>query len=87
MTYSELDAKRDLAETIYKTELLPNLLPTEKGKILVLDVESGDYAIGADLLEADSLLRERHPDAFAHAFRIGYRAVGSLGGRMREIKA
>lgn len=31
MTDSELlDAKRDLAETIYKTELLPNLLPTEK---------------------------------------------------------
>ena len=87
MTDREMDKKREMAEAIYETELLPKLLATEKGKILVLDVESRDFAIGADLLEADSLLRERHPEAFSHAFRIGYRAVGSLGGRMRESKA
>ena len=87
MTDREMDEKRELAEAIYEAELLPKLLATEKGKILVLDVESRDFAIGADLLEADTLLRERHPDAFTHAFRIGYRAVGSLGGRIRDIKA
>jgi len=79
-------AERKVANAIYETELLPKLLATEKGKILVLDVKSRDYAIGADLLEADSLLRELHPDAFTHAFRIGYRTAGSLGGRMREIQ-
>ena len=78
---------RDLAEAFYEKELLPKLLTTEKGKILVLDMESGDYAIGANLNEADDSLRHRHPNAFFYAFRIGYRAVGSLGGRMREIKA
>ena len=68
------------AEAFYEKELLPKLSDTAKGKVLVLDLASGDYAVGADLNEADSRLRERHPDVFAHAFRIGYRTVGSIGG-------
>ena len=77
-----------LAEAFYEKELLPKLLATAKGKVLVLDLESRDYAIGADLLEADTLLKERRPGSFGYAFRIGYRTVGSLGGgSLREIEA
>ena len=72
---------RAKAQAIYETELLPQLLPTAKGKILVLDTQSGDYALGDDLLQADASLRARHPDAYCHAFRIGYPAVGRLGPR------
>lgn len=80
------ETDRATAEAIYEDELLPKLLATEKGKVLVLDVATGDYAVGADLNEADSRLREIHPNAFAHAFRIGYRTVGTLsGGSIREI--
>ena len=86
MSDSLRDADRATAEAIYENELLPKLLATEKGKILVLDVATGDYAVGVDLTEADSRLREIHPNAFAHAFRIGYRTVGTLsGGSIREI--
>ena len=81
------DEKWALAEEFYETELLPKLLTTEKGKVLVLDLGSGDYAIGANLNEADDSLRRRHPNAFFYAFRIGYRTVGALGGRMRAIDA
>ena len=70
------------AQAIYETELLPQLLPTAKGQILVLDVHSGDYAIGADLIEASDRLRARRPDAYSHAFRIGYPTFGRLGPRM-----
>lgn len=80
------ETDRATAEAICEDELLPKLLATEKGKVLVLDVATGDYAVGADLNEADSRLREIHPNAFAHAFRIGYRTVGTLsGGSIREI--
>ncbi len=72
---------RELADAIYETELLPKLLATEKGKILVLDVQSGDYAIGSDLLEASNRLQARQPGAYEYAFRIGYPAVGKLGLR------
>ena len=76
------------AEAFYETELLPKLLPAQKGKVLVLDLVSRDYAIGATLTEADTKLKERRPGSFGHAFRIGYRTVGSLGGgRIREIEA
>ena len=76
----------DRAQAIYETELLPQLLPTAKGKILVLDLQSGDYALGDDLLEADARLRARHPDAYYHyAFRIGYPAVGRMGLRKALI--
>ena len=76
------------AEAFYETELLPELLSTQKGKVLVLDLVSRDYAIGANLTEADSKLKEQHPGSYGYAFRIGYRTVGSLGGgRIREIEA
>ena len=76
------------AQAFYETELLPKLLPTQKGKVLVLDLASRDYALGANLTEADSKLKERHPGSYGYAFRIGYRTVGSLGGgRIREIEA
>ncbi len=86
MSDSLRETDRAAAEAIYENELLPQLQATEKGKILVLDVATGHYAVGADLNEADSRLREIHPNAFAHAFRIGYRTVGTLsGGSIKEI--
>lgn len=69
-----------LAEAFYETELLPKLLATSKGKILVLDIESGDYEIDADLLAASDRLQARRPGAFEYTFRIGYPAVGKLRG-------
>lgn len=76
------------AEAFYEAELLPKLLSTQKGKVLVLDLVSRDYTIGANLTEADSKLKERHPGSYGYAFRIGYRTVGSLGGgRIRELEA
>ncbi len=76
------------AQAYYEEELLPKLLATAKGKVLVLDLDSRDYAIGANLHEADTLLKERHPGSFSYAFRVGYRAVGSLGGgSLRGIEA
>ena len=76
----------DLAEEYYERELLPKLLATEKGKILALDIESHDYAIGADLDEADTLLRERPPGSHGYAFRIGYPAVVTLGRKIDVIE-
>lgn len=76
----------DLAEEFYEQKLLPKLLPTDKGKILVLDIESHDYAIGADLDEADTLLKERRPGSHGYAFRIGYPAVVTLGRKIDLIE-
>ena len=63
-------------ETYLQVETEENI-----GKILVLDVETGDYAIDAKGLVANRLLRERHPEARSetlYAFRIGYDAVYAI---------
>ena len=75
-----------LAEEFYETELLPKLLATEKGKVLVLDIESGDYEIDTDLLTASDRLQSRRPGVFEYAFRIGYPAVITLGRKYDVIE-
>ncbi len=76
----------DLAEEFYEKELLPKLLPAAKGKILVLDIESYDYEVDADLQAASDRLQSRRPGAFEFAFRIGYPAVFALGRKYDVIE-
>ena len=76
----------DLAEKFYEQELLPKLLATEKGKILVLDVESHDYEVDADWTAASDRLQARRPGAFEFAFRIGYPAAVTLGREINLIE-
>ena len=54
------------------------------GKFLVLDIESGDYEIGDDEMEASRRSRAKHPDGIRYLLRIGYRAAASLGGASRR---
>lgn len=78
MNDTERAAERALANTIYETELLPKLQNVAKGKILVLDVQSRDYEIDADLMAASDRLQARRPGAYEYTFRIGYPVVGKL---------
>ncbi len=52
------------------------------GKIIAIDIETGDYEIDADLLKAGRRLKARHPDSVAWAKRIGYDAVYAVGGSL-----
>jgi hypothetical protein len=52
------------------------------GKIVVIDVESGDFEVDTDILAASSRLRIRHANARIWAERIGYNAVYAVGGTL-----
>lgn len=54
--------------------------PANIGKIIVMEVESGDYEIDETGIESSRHLQSRHPNATLYALRIGYRAVEVLGG-------
>ena len=54
--------------------------PENIGKLIVMDVESGDYEIDKLGIEASRHLQARHPGSPLYALRIGYKAVESLGG-------
>ena len=45
------------------------------GKMVVIDVHSGDYEIGSDDLTASMRLLERHPEAMTWGERVGYPAA------------
>ena len=52
------------------------------GKIISIDVETGDYEIDDDLLKAAHRLRNRHPKAALWMERIGYDAVFAFGASL-----
>jgi predicted transcriptional regulator len=70
-----------LGQEWYEKKLRPLVETKENiGKIISIDVETGDYAIADELLQAGERVRMKHPDAAMYAIRIGYNAVYSLGG-------
>ena len=74
------DAQRKAAgKAIYETQILPLLEPQDKGKYLVLDITTGDYAIHPFSLGlATELLLDQQPDAIMHSVRVGYDAVARI---------
>lgn len=75
-------------QEIYEIRLR-TLLETEEniGRIVSIDIESGDYEVADDLLIAGRRLQQRHPDALMYGKRIGYNAVFSVGGSLIRTEA
>jgi len=77
-----------LGEEVYQREIQPKVEPGNKGRVIVIDVETGDYAFEtADPIEASRLLRERNPNAILYAKRIGFPAVTKMGGNWNRPEA
>ena len=67
MEFNKNDAPA-IGRAIYLEKIRPKLGPEHKGKIVVIDVKSGDYEIADGPLkahlEAVQRLRKRRPDAY-----------------------
>jgi hypothetical protein len=64
----------ELYQTKFRTSLKEN-----KGKYLAIDIESGDYALADEHLEAADKLLELHPGAPIYMKLVGYTATASIG--------
>ena len=73
-----------IGEEIYRRDIRPKVMPQEKGKFLIIDIESGDYEIGEDDLETEHRLRARQPDNVFFGMRVGYKSAYKLSGSMAE---
>jgi hypothetical protein len=76
-----------LGEEIYHRDIRAKVMPHQKGRFLIIDVESGDYEIDDDDLQAEKRLRARRPDGVLFGMRIGYTSAYTLSGRMLEEQA
>ena len=75
----------DIGKAIYEERIRHLVERTEKGKFVVIDVESGDYEISEEDIDAILRLEERRPDAVTYTLRVGYRAAYDLSGVLRVI--
>ncbi len=65
---------------IYDSTLKAKIETEENiGKLISIDIETGDYEIGDDPLVTADRLFARHPGAALYGARIGYNAMYALG--------
>ena len=72
------------AETLYREKIRPNLTEADIGKLVIIDINSGEYEIDEDDITADERLQARQPDAFGYIMRVGYSAAYFFGGYYEE---
>ena len=77
----DLDEHTEKGMSIYREKIRPLVYPEQKGRMLVIDPESGDYEIADSAIVAADRLRERRPDTLFFGMKIGYKASISFGGR------
>ena len=71
-------------EEIYHRIVRPALNESYRGKVVVIDIDSGDYAIGKNSVEANEELRGRRPLAETWCHRIGFRTLHWFGGQAEQ---
>ena len=69
----------DRGSAIYAAEIKARVEPQENGKFIVIDIESGDYEIAEDMLDASHRLRERRPYSVRFGGMVGYPSAYQLG--------
>lgn len=68
-------------QALYQEQIRAEVEAQNKGKYLVINVETGEYEMDADDLAASKRAKARFPDAPLFAMRIGFAAAYRLGGR------
>jgi hypothetical protein len=75
-----------LGTQIYEQRIRPQVEAEHKGQIVAIDVESGEFELGADGMSAAKRLQERRPGAQIWCVRIGYPAVHRFGLRPTKVR-
>ena len=70
-----------LGQELYDRKIRQKIEEGNRGRYLVIDIETGDYELGDDMLELSHQFHAKHPDAALYAMRIGYPATARMGGR------
>ena len=74
-----IDEVCDRGERIYQEQIKHLVEPQENGKFIVIDIETGDYEIDEDELEASDRLLDRRSGAETYMTRIGCCAAYHMG--------
>jgi hypothetical protein len=71
-------------DDLYETQIKPQVEAGNEGKIVAIDLETGDFEVDKREITACDRLEARHPDAQIWMVRIGSRYVRRFGGQIRK---
>jgi peptide subunit release factor RF-3 len=77
-------SKEELArhgQELYESGIRQQVEAGNEGKIVVIDIETGEFEVDDTVMAATDRLFERIPDAQPWTIRIGHRAVYHFGSR------
>jgi outer membrane protein assembly factor BamB len=77
-------SKEELArrgQELYESQVRQQVEVGNEGKIVAIDIETGNFEVAENVLPATNRLFERNPDAQPWVIRIGHRAVYHFGAR------
>ncbi len=66
---------------IYERQICPQVEKGGKGKIVAIDIETGEYVLGENILSASQPLFERNDDAQLRSVWVGHQAVHHIRTR------
>lgn len=74
------------ARELYETSIRQQVEREENiGKMVIIDVETGEYAIDNTGLESARYLRQQNPNTRLFGICIGYNVAASFGGVMERV--
>lgn len=72
-------------DELYERKVRPNIDRNDEGKFVVIDIDTGDYEIDIDELDAYDRLIARHPEAQIWVMQVGSRYARRFGPRYESV--
>jgi len=69
-------------DALYERDIRGQVEPTQRGKVVAIDVDRGEYVVAENALTASERLLARHPDAEIWCVRVGSRTLHRIGGHV-----
>ena len=82
MSYAKYSPEEveERGEALYASQIRQMVEAGNRGKFVVIDIETGDYEIDDDDLQATKRALANRPEAILYGVRIGYPTSYNLGG-------
>jgi hypothetical protein len=74
-------------DEIYDRVVFPHLQPEDEGKLVLIDIETGDWEMDRDEIAASDRLLARLPDAQIRMRQVGSRHARRFGTRYKTAAA
>jgi hypothetical protein len=68
-------------QELYESGIRQQVEAGNDGKIVAIDIETGEFEVDENVVPATNRLFECHPDAQPWVIRIGHRSVDHFGAR------